>query len=101
MRTAEIKRETAETRIRLSLNLDGSGKQELETGIGFLNHMLTLLARHSGFDITLLCEGDTEVDDHHSTEDIAICLGRAVREALADHRGIRRYGQSLLPMDET
>ena len=101
MRSAVVVRETAETRIRLCLNLDGSGKAELKTGVGFLNHMLELFARHSGFDLELGCDGDTDVDDHHSVEDIAICLGRAVKETLSDCRGIRRYGDILLPMDET
>ena len=100
MRTANIERTTTETAIRLSLNLDGSGAYEVDSGCGFLNHMLTLFARHGRFDLNLTCVGDTEVDYHHSTEDIGICLGRAVREALGDMRGITRYGSMLLPMDE-
>ena len=100
MRTANIERTTTETAIRLSLNLDGSGIAEVDSGCGFLNHMLTLFARHGRFDLNLTCVGDTDVDYHHSTEDIGICLGRAVREALGDLRGITRYGSMLLPMDE-
>ena len=99
-RTAEIERKTAETEIRLSLKLDGTGKAEVSTGCGFLNHMLTLFARHGGFDLCVSCSGDTDVDYHHTTEDIGICLGRAFREALGDLRGITRYGSMLLPMDE-
>jgi len=101
MRTAEITRKTNETDIRLSLDLDGQGKSRVRTGVGFLDHMLTLLARHGGMDLELTCDGDTQVDDHHSVEDIGICLGRAFAEALGDKRGITRYGQFLLPMDET
>ena len=101
MRTASLERSTAETQIRLSLNLDGRGESSVDSGCGFLNHMLTLFARHGGFDLELCCHGDTDVDAHHSTEDIGICLGRAVREALGDRRGIQRYGSMLLPMDET
>ena len=100
MRRAEVNRETAETSIRLSLDLDGTGESEIDSGVGFLDHMLTLLARHGRFDLTLKCAGDTQVDDHHSVEDIGICLGRAFREALGDKRGICRYGDTLLPMDE-
>lgn len=100
MREATIRRETAETRIELSLRLDGAGTGDIESGVGFLDHMLTLLARHGGFDLRLRCAGDTNVDDHHSVEDIGICLGLALREALGDKTGIRRYGQRLLPMDE-
>ena len=100
MRTANIERTTTETAIRLSVNLDGSGIAEVDSGCGFLNHMLTLFARHGRFDLNLTCVGDTDVDYHHSTEDIGICLGRAVREALGDLRGISRYGSMLLPMDE-
>lgn len=100
MRTAEINRRTAETDISLSLNLDGSGLAEINSGIGFLDHMLTLFARHGRFDLKLACTGDTYVDDHHSTEDIGICLGLAFREALGDKRGICRYGDIMLPMDE-
>ena len=100
MRTAEIKRKTAETDIVLSLDLDGSGKVQCETGIGFLDHMLTLFARHGSFDLELKCQGDTWVDFHHSTEDIGICLGKAVAQALGDKKGIVRYGDIILPMDE-
>lgn len=100
MREATIRRETAETKIRLRLNLDGQGECEIQSGVGFLDHMLCLLARHGDLDLSLRCEGDVWVDDHHSTEDIGICLGQALREALGDKRGIRRYGQRILPMDE-
>ena len=100
MRTCEVNRKTAETDIRLTLNLDGTGKSSIDTGCGFLNHMLTLFAAHGKFDLTVRCAGDTEVDDHHSVEDIGICLGTAFREALGDKRGITRYGSMLLPMDE-
>ena len=100
MRTASISRRTAETDIQLILNLDGSGKSEIDSGCGFLNHMLTLFARHGRFDLTLRCAGDTEVDYHHTTEDIGIVLGQAFAEALEDKRGIKRYGSMLLPMDE-
>ena len=100
MRTASISRRTAETDIQLILNLDGSGKSEIDSGCGFLNHMLTLFARHGRFDLTLRCAGDTEVDYHHTTEDIGIVLGQAFAEALGDKRGIKRYGSMLLPMDE-
>ena len=100
MRTASISRRTAETDIQLILNLNGSGKSELDSGCGFLNHMLTLFARHGRFDLTLRCAGDTEVDYHHTTEDIGIVLGQAFAEALGDKRGIKRYGSMLLPMDE-
>ena len=101
MRTASIKRDTKETQIELTLNLDGTGKGEINTGCGFLNHMLTLFARHGDFDLTVTCHGDTDVDYHHSVEDIGICLGKAFTDALGDKRGITRYGQYLLPMDET
>ena len=101
MRNAEIRRDTAETRIVLSLDLDGTGKNAIDTGCGFLNHMLTLLARHGDFDLTVTCHGDTEVDYHHTVEDIGIALGQAFTAALGDKRGIVRYGQFLLPMDET
>ena len=100
MRTASIKRDTKETRIQLELNLDGAGKSEIATGCGFLDHMLTLFARHGDFDLSVSCHGDTEVDYHHSVEDIGICLGQAFTQALGDKRGIARYGQFLLPMDE-
>ncbi len=101
MRQAEIRRETRETQIQLSVNLDGTGKAVIETGCGFLNHMLELFARHGDFDLNVVCHGDTQVDDHHSVEDIGICLGKAFEQALGDKRGIVRYGQFLLPMDET
>ena len=100
MRQAEIARQTAETDIRLCLNLDGSGRADCQSGVGFLDHMLCLFARHGGFDLSLSCKGDTQVDDHHSTEDIAICLGKAFAQALGDKRGITRYGDIVLPMDE-
>ncbi len=100
MRTFEITRKTAETDIVLSLNLDGTGKSNISTGCGFLNHMLTLFAAHGKFDLTVKCVGDTDVDDHHSVEDIGICLGQAFQAALGDKRGITRYGSFLLPMDE-
>ena len=101
MRTAEINRKTNETDIKLSLDLDGTGKSEINSGVGFLDHMLTLFARHGRFDLTLSCDGDTYVDDHHSVEDIGIALGQAFAQALADKRGIIRYGSFILPMDET
>ena len=100
MRTAEINRKTAETDIMLTLNLDGTGKSTVKTGVGFLDHMLTLFAAHGKFDLTVSCQGDTYVDDHHSAEDIGICLGMAFQQALGDKRGITRYGSFLLPMDE-
>ena len=100
MRTATIERKTAETAIALTLNLDGSGKSSIASGCGFLDHMLTLFAAHGKFDLTLTCNGDTAVDDHHSVEDIGICLGKAFEQALGEKRGITRYGSFLLPMDE-
>ena len=100
MRTASISRKTAETDISLFLNLDGTGKAEIATGCGFLDHMLTLFARHGRFDLNVRCAGDTFVDDHHTVEDIGICLGTAFRRALGDMRGIERYGSIALPMDE-
>jgi imidazoleglycerol-phosphate dehydratase len=100
MRTAEITRTTGETDIALQLELDGRGRAEIASGVGFLDHMLTLFTSHGGFDLTLRCSGDTQVDDHHSVEDIGIALGQAFTRALGDKRGIRRYGQFLLPMDE-
>ena len=101
MRQAEITRKTGETDISVRLNLDGTGKSEIVTGIGFLDHMLTLLARHGRFDLDVTCKGDTWVDDHHSTEDIGIALGEAFDQALGSRKGICRYGQMLLPMDES
>ncbi len=100
MRTFELSRKTAETEITLSLNLDGTGKSSIDTGCGFLNHMLTLFAAHGKFDLRVKCAGDTDVDDHHSVEDIGIVLGQAFQAALGDKRGITRYGSFLLPMDE-
>ena len=100
MRSCNIVRDTAETKIKLSLNIDGSGKSEIQTGCGFLDHMLTLFAKHGRFDLTVSCDGDTYVDDHHTVEDIGICLGEAFEKALADKRGIVRYGSIMLPMDE-
>ena len=100
MRTAEIARKTAETDITLSLNLDGTGRSQIATGCGFLDHMLTLFARHGRFDLTVTCQGDTVVDDHHTVEDVGICLGDAFAEALGDLAGVNRYGSAILPMDE-
>jgi imidazoleglycerol-phosphate dehydratase len=100
MRTYEITRTTAETDISLSLNLDGTGKSAIDTGCGFLNHMLTLFASHGRFDLNVTCKGDIDVDDHHTVEDIGICLGEAFRQSLGDKKGIFRYGQTILPMDE-
>lgn len=101
MRTAQIVRNTTETQIRLQLNLDGRGDGEIETGCGFLDHMLTLFARHGRFDLTVFCKGDTQVDYHHTAEDIGIALGEAFNNALGDKKGIVRYGNFVLPMDET
>ena len=100
MRCAAINRTTAETDIQLELNLDGTGKSQVNTGVGFLDHMLTLFAKHGRLDLTVTCSGDTCVDDHHSTEDIGIALGDALRQAVGDKRGIQRYGSCILPMDE-
>ena len=100
MREAVIERKTAETDIRLKLELDGSGTSDVASGIGFLDHMLILFAKHGRFDLSLTCKGDTKVDGHHSAEDIGICLGQAFREALGDKKGINRYGDIILPMDE-
>lgn len=100
MRNAEIRRKTAETDISLTLALDGTGESEIMTGVGFLDHMLTLFAKHGRFDLSVRCKGDIEVDDHHSVEDIGICLGMAFREALGEGRGIARYGDITLSMDE-
>lgn len=99
MCTANIARNTAETQITLSLSLAG-GECRIDTGVGFLDHMLTLFCRHGGFGLTLCCQGDRQVDDHHSVEDIGICLGQAFRQAVGEGRGIARYGSALLPMDE-
>ena len=101
MRNAQINRKTTETDISLSLELDGTGKYDIDTGCGFLNHMLELFTRHGRFDITLKCIGDTYVDDHHTVEDIGIALGQAFSAALGEKRGIKRYGQCILPMDES
>lgn len=100
MRTASITRNTNETKIQLSINLDGRGNYENKTGCGFLDHMLDLFARHGRFDLTVKCDGDTWVDDHHTVEDVGITLGMAMREALRDMKGINRYGSMILPMDE-
>lgn len=100
MRSAVLERKTSETQIKLSLDIDGSGISEISSGIGFLDHMLTLFAKHSGFDLEVSCAGDTYVDDHHSCEDIGIVLGEALKQALVDKRGISRYGDIILPMDE-
>ena len=100
MRAAEINRKTAETDIVLKLDLDGRGESQIDTGVGFLDHMLTLFAKHGRFDLTVKCTGDTYVDDHHTVEDIGIALGQAFAEALGDKKGIRRYGREVLPMDE-
>lgn len=101
MRISEINRKTAETDIKLQLNLDGTGKSEIQSGCGFLDHMLTLFAKHSGYDLKVTCIGDVEVDFHHSVEDIGIALGKAFYAAIGDKKGITRYGDTLLPMDET
>ena len=101
MRTASIQRNTLETQIALTIDLDGRGESSVSTGCGFLDHMLTLFARHGRFDLTVSCHGDNQVDDHHTVEDVGICLGTAFREALGDLKGICRYGSTTLPMDET
>ena len=101
MRTATIRRDTRETRIDLTLSLDGTGVLTGETGIGFFDHMLTALARHAGFDLTLSCEGDLHIDDHHTVEDIGICLGQAFEAALGDKAGITRFGYCYVPLDES
>jgi imidazoleglycerol-phosphate dehydratase len=100
-RTAHVERATGETRIELNLNLDGAGQADLATGIGFFDHMLTLLAKHSLFDLTVKAQGDLHVDAHHTVEDVGICMGKSLAEALGDKAGIRRYGSATLPMDET
>ncbi|MFP4424160.1 MAG: imidazoleglycerol-phosphate dehydratase HisB [Candidatus Woesearchaeota archaeon] len=100
MRYAELKRKTSETDIMIELNIDGTGKREINTGIGFFDHMLDLFAKHGLFDLKVRCQGDTWIDDHHTVEDVGIVLGRCFAQAISDKRGIRRYGQSLLPMDE-
>lgn len=101
MRTAELSRKTKETDISLRLNLDGAGNSDIQSGCGFLDHMLTLFAKHAGYDLTVFCNGDKEVDFHHTTEDIGIALGKAFLSALGDKRGITRYGDIVLPMDES
>lgn len=100
-RTATVQRRTAETSVQLTLDIDGSGQAKIETGVGFLDHMLTLFAKHGLFDLTVQCQGDTHVDAHHTTEDIGICLGQVFSEALGDKSGIVRYGHMVLPMEET
>jgi len=100
-RTASIERKTRETDITLELNLDGTGKSSIETGVGFLDHMLELFAKHGVFDLTVKANGDLHVDQHHTVEDVGICLGQAMRQALSDKAGIRRYGYFTLPMEET
>ena len=100
-RTARIERKTAETQIKLELELDGTGQSKIDSGVGFFDHMLTLLARHGALDLSLRASGDLQVDQHHTVEDTGICLGQAMREALGDKAGIRRYGHFTLPMEET
>ncbi len=100
-RTADIDRETRETRVSVSLSLDGSGSVDVRTGLGFLDHMLTALAFHAGFDLTLSCQGDLEVDDHHSVEDVALALGAALDRALGDRAGVTRFGSAYAPLDES
>ncbi len=100
-RTATIERKTTETEIRLTIDLDGSGKTDISTGVGFLDHMLTLFAKHGFFDLSVDAKGDLEVDQHHTVEDIGICLGKAIHQAMGDKQGITRYGSMTLPMDET
>ena len=100
-RTARIQRKTTETEIDLELNLDGSGQSQIATGVGFFDHMLTLLAKHAAFDLTVRAAGDLHVDQHHTVEDVGICFGQALKQALGDKAGIRRYGHFTLPMEET
>ena len=100
-RYAEIERNTGETQIKLSLDIDGEGTTELDTGVPFMNHMLDLFAKHGQFNLSVQANGDTDVDDHHTTEDIGICLGQVVKDALGSKKGIKRYGNSFIPMDET
>ena len=100
MRSADLTRKTGETDISLAINLDGTGVSSVSTGCGFLDHMLTLFAKHGRFDLTVTCKGDTWVEDHHTVEDIGICLGDAFAQALGDLRGVTRYGSVILPMDE-
>ena len=101
LRTAKLERKTAETEIRLDIDLDGTGQAEIASGIGFFDHMLTLLAKHAVIDLAIEAKGDLHVDQHHTVEDVGICLGQAMRQALGDRAGIRRYGHFTLPMDET
>ncbi len=100
-RTAQIARQTAETNITLELNLDGTGRADVQTGVGFFDHMLTLLAKHGALDLTVRAQGDLHVDQHHTVEDTGICLGQAIKQALGNKAGIRRYGHFTLPMEET
>src|SRR5438046_8469221 len=100
-RTARIRRETGETRIDLAIDLDGTGRADVATGVGFFDHMLTLLARHGLIDLTVKASGDLHVDAHHTVEDVGICFGKALAQALGDKAGVRRYGSATLPMDET
>jgi imidazoleglycerol-phosphate dehydratase len=100
-RVSSVKRQTNETNIELTLNIDGEGQSNLKTGVPFLNHMLDLFAKHGQFDLDVQASGDTDVDDHHTTEDIGICLGQVFRESLGDKKGIKRYGNAFVPMDET
>ena len=101
MRVSQIDRKTKETDVKLKLNIDGKGNSSIDSGCGFLDHMLTLFAKHGRFDLEVVCKGDTQVDDHHTVEDIGICLGTAFKEALSDKKGICRYGSAAIPMDET
>lgn len=101
LRTAQIQRKTAETQIELKLTLDGTGQSQITTGVGFFDHMLTLLAKHAAWDLVVKARGDLDVDAHHTVEDVAICLGQALKEALGDKAGIRRYGHFALPMEES
>jgi imidazoleglycerol-phosphate dehydratase len=100
-RTANIDRKTSETHVRLTLELDGTGQSDIATGVGFLDHMLTLLAKHAAIDLSVQADGDLEVDQHHTVEDVGICLGQALKQSLGDKAGIRRYGHFTLPMEET
>ncbi len=100
-RTAQLNRDTNETKINLSFSIDGEGKAEIETGVPFMDHMLDLFTKHGQFDLSVKADGDVEIDDHHTTEDIGICLGLALKEALGDKKGIKRYGNAFVPMDET
>src|SRR5262249_6483592 len=99
-RTSQVQRKTKETEVRITLNLDGAGQSHIDTGLPFLDHMLELFAKHGLFDLDLLCNGDLEIDDHHSVEDIALTLGKALTQALGDKAGVKRYGEAIVPMDE-